>query len=319
MTLYDVVQVASLGQDFDERLAARYRVLQTWQSPRGLAGFGDELKSVRVAVTSVRHGFTQAMFEAMPALQAVCSWGVGHDTLDLVAASDRGVAVSTTPGVLDDCVADLAWALLLSTARRTAEGDRYVKTGQWRALGQFPLTTKVSGKRLGILGLGRIGEAIARRGTGFDMAVRYHSRTPRQGVPYGYEASLVALASWSDFLVVACVGGAATRHLVNAPVLHALGPRGILINIARGSVVDQAALLSALRSGELGGAGLDVLEQEPAPATEFAAFDQVSLMPHVGSATRETREAMSELVLDNVIAFMRSGKLLTPIALRESS
>lgn len=314
---YDVVQVASLGADFDQRLAARHRVLQAWREPRGLAAYGDELRGLRVAVTSVRHGFTQAMFDALPALQAVCSWGVGHDTLDLRVAAARGIGVSVTPDVLDDCVADLAWALLLSAARRTNVGDRYVKTGQWRALGQFPVTTKVSGKRLGILGLGRIGEAVARRATGFEMEVRYHNRSPRPQAPYGYEASLVELAEWADFLVVACVGGAATRHLVDAPVIRALGPQGILVNIARGSVVDQAAALAALRSGELGGAGLDVLEQEPASATEFADLDQVSLMPHVGSATRETRAAMAELVLDNVNAFMQTGRLLTPVASRE--
>lgn len=314
---YDVVQVASLGPEFDARLAAGYRVLQAWREPRGLAAFGDELAGVRVAVTSVRHGFTRAMFDALPDLRAVCSWGVGYDTLDLRVAAERRIRVSVTPDVLDDCVADLAWALLLSAARRTAVGDRYVKTGQWRALGQFPVATRVSGKRLGILGLGRIGEAIARRGAGFDMQVRYHNRSPRPHSPYGYDASLVDLAAWADFLVVACVGGAATRHLVDAPVLRALGPQGILVNIARGSVVDQAAALAALRSGELGGAGLDVLEQEPTDGADFAELDQVSLMPHVGSATRETRAAMSDLVFDNVASFLRDGKLLTPIADRE--
>ncbi|CAM3928604.1 2-hydroxyacid dehydrogenase [Bordetella muralis] len=310
---YDIVQVASLGQVFDDRLAAHYRVLQTWHSPQGMMAYPEALQGVRVAVTSVRYGFTRAMFDALPALKAVCSWGVGHDTLDLQAAAQRHVEVSTTPDVLDDCVADLAWALLLSAARRTAVGDRYVKAGQWRELGQFPLATKVSGKRLGVLGLGRIGEAIARRASGFEMEVRYHNRTPRAQAPYGYEASLVDLAVWADFLVVACVGGPSTRHLVNASVIRALGPQGILVNIARGSVVDQAALIAALREGELGGAGLDVLEQEPASATEFAALDQVSLMPHVGSATRETRAAMADLVWDNVVAFMQSGRLLTPV------
>jgi len=166
---YEVVQVASLGAAFDARLAAHYRVLQAWREPLGLAAFGDELAGPRVAVTSVRHGFTQPMFDALPNLQAVCSWGVGYDTLDLRAAANRRIGISVTPDVLDDCVADLAWALMLSAARRTAVGDRYVKTGQWRAIGQFPVATRVSGKRLGILGLGRIGEAIARRGAGFDM------------------------------------------------------------------------------------------------------------------------------------------------------
>ena len=316
---YDIIQVASLGQVFDDRLAQRYRVLQTWHSPEGMMAFPEALHGVRVAVTSVRYGFTRAMFDALPALQAVCSWGVGYDTLDLQTAAQRHVEVSTTPDVLDDCVADLAWALLLSAARRTAVGDRYVKAGHWRELGQFPLTTKVSGKRLGILGLGRIGEAIARRSSGFDMEVRYHNRTPRAQIPYRYEASLIDLAAWSDFLVVACVGGPSTRHLVNASVIRALGPRGILVNIARGSVVDQAALIEALRERALGGAGLDVLEKEPASAAEFAALDQVSLMPHVGSATQETRAAMADLVWDNVVAFMQSGRLLTPVAPERAS
>ncbi|OZI71823.1 2-hydroxyacid dehydrogenase [Bordetella genomosp. 12] len=314
---FDVVQVASLGPAFDARLAQRCRVLQTWHEPRGLAAFGTALPGIRLAVTSVRHGFTGGMFDALPDLKAVCSWGVGHDTLDLHEAARRGIGVSVTPDVLDDCVADLAWALLLSAARRTAAGDRYVKTGQWRALGQFPVTTRVSGKRLGILGLGRIGEAIARRATGFDMQVRYHNRSPRPDSPYGYAHSLVELADWADFLAVACVGGAATRHLVDAAVIRALGPRGILVNIARGSVVDQTAVLAALRSGELGGAGLDVLEREPTDAAEFADLDQVSLMPHVGSATHETRAAMADLVFDNVDSFLRTGALLTPVAARE--
>jgi lactate dehydrogenase-like 2-hydroxyacid dehydrogenase len=307
-----VVQLASLGEDIDAQLAARYRVLR-WQPVTGAAPDAPRLRNARVAVTSVRQGFTRQMLDAMPALRAVCSWGVGYETLDVAAASARGVMVSNTPGVLDDCVADLAWALLLTAARRTAVGDRYVKGGQWRSIGAFPLSTRVSGKRLGILGLGRIGMAIARRGAGFDMAVRYHGRRPRKDAPWEYAASLLELASWADFLVVACPGGPATCHLVDAAVLRALGPSGILVNIARGSVVDEAALAAALRGGELGGAGLDVLEHEPAVPPEFQDMDQLALMPHVGSATRETRAEMARLVLDNVVAFFDTGRLLTPV------
>lgn len=310
---YDIVQMASLGAEFDERLARRYRVLDAWRNPEGLDGYGPDLtRHIRLAVTSVRRGFTRQMFEHLPALQAICSWGVGYDTLDLDTARQVGVQVSNTPGVLDDCVADLAWALLLSTARRVAAADRYVKGAHWRALGAFPLSIKVSGKRLGILGLGRIGHAIARRATGFDMEVRYHSRHARTDVPYAHEPKLDELAQWADFLIVACVGGPSTYRIVDTKILRALGPRGILVNISRGSVVDQAALVSALRAGELGGAGLDVLESEPSTAADFADMDQVVLMPHVGSATDETRLGMSQLVMDNVDAWLAGNGLLTP-------
>jgi lactate dehydrogenase-like 2-hydroxyacid dehydrogenase len=307
-----VVQLASLGNDIDAELAARYRVLR-WQPGTDAAPDARQVCHAQVAVTSVRQGFTSEMLGAMPALRAVCSWGVGYETLDVAAAAARGVMVSNTPGVLDDCVADLAWALLLTAARRTAVGDRYVKGGLWRSIGAFPLSTRVSRKRLGILGLGRIGMAIARRGAGFDMTVRYHGRRPRTDVPYEYMDSLRGLADWADFLVVACPGGPATRHLVDASVLRALGPAGILVNIARGSVVDEAALVAALRSGELGGAGLDVLEHEPAVPSAFRGMDQLALMPHVGSATRETRADMARLVFDNVVSYFETGRLLTPV------
>ena len=171
----------------------------------------------------------------------------------------------------------------------------------------------MGGKRLGVLGLGRIGEAIARRGSGFSMDVRYHNRRERAGVPYRYESSLVELARWADFLVVACEGGPATRHLVSAEVLDALGPKGIVVNIARGTVIDQAAMVHALLEGRLGGAGLDVLENEPAVPPELMDMDQVALMPHVGSATVETRRAMGQLVLDNLASFMAGRGLLTSI------
>ncbi len=311
---YQVVQIASLGEEFDARLAARFRVLPLWQCKQPLEALAQHAGASRVAVTSVRAGLSCRQIELMPALQAVCSWGVGYETLDVDAAAQRGVRISNTPDVLDDCVADLAWALLLAVARQTSVGDRYVKEGRWRAIGAFPLSTRVSGKKLGILGMGRIGAAIARRGAGFDMEIGYNNRHVRPDSPYRYVASLAELARWADFLVVACPGGSATRHLVGAEVLRALGPRGILINIARGTVVDEVALEAALRAGELGGAGLDVLEHEPAVPKAFKNMDQVALMPHVGSATRETRADMTQLVFDNVVSFFEHDKLLTPVA-----
>ncbi len=314
-----IIQIGPMDDFVNEYLQTHYDVLQLWREPDALACLDRRGPGVRAVVTSVRHGCTAAIIQRLPDLKAICSWGVGYETIDVGAARERGIQVSTTPEVLNDCVADHAWGLLIAAARRTSVGDRYVKTGQWRTIGAFPLSTKVSGKRLGILGLGRIGAAIARRGEGFDMQVRYHDLIQYPNVSYEYESSLPALAAWADFLVVACQGGPATRHLVSAQVIYALGPEGILINIARGSVIDQAAMVSALVEGRLGGAGLDVLDKEPAVPPELMSMDQVVLMPHVGSATRETRRAMGQLVLDNLDAFFREGSVLTPVTDRRSS
>ncbi|ARP87862.1 2-hydroxyacid dehydrogenase [Bordetella genomosp. 9] len=309
---YQIVQLASMGAAMDAALAKRFRVLYL-DGHDDVAGALREAPRATVAVTSVRKGLKREMIDALPGLRAVCSWGVGYETLDLAYARQRGIVASNTPEVLDDCVADLAWALLLTAARRTHVGDRYVKTGQWRSIGAFPLSTRVWGRRLGIVGMGRIGRAIAERGRGFGMDIRYHNRRPRTDTSHTFEPSLKALAEWSDFLVLACPGGAQTHHLIDAPILRALGPAGILVNIARGSVVDEAALVQALERGELGGAGLDVLEHEPAVPEPLRSMDQVALMPHVGSATHETRADMSRLVVDNAIAFLETGRLLTPI------
>lgn len=307
-----IVQIGPLGEEIDGQLQARYDVLRLWEQPGGIETRART--GITAVVTSVRHGCKAALIERLPDLRAICSWGVGYETLDVAAAHAHGIAVSNTPEVLDDCVADLAWGLLIAAARRIAVGDRYVKGGEWHAIGAFPLSTRVSGKRLGVLGLGRVGEAIARRGSGFSMEVRYHNRRERPALPYGYAASLRELASWADFLVVACEGGPATRHLVSAEVIDAVGPQGIIVNIARGSVIDQPAMVRALQEGRLGGAGLDVLEDEPAVPPALMGMDQVVLMPHVGSATRETRRAMGQLVLDNLASFMAGRGLLTPIA-----
>lgn len=309
---YEVVQIASIGSQADAELARRYNVLSLLG--RHLPPDLDKQASeASVLVTSVRRGLTQAMIQQLPALRAVCSWGVGHDTLDIGAARSAGVVVSSTPDVLDDCVADLAWALLLVVGRRVAAADRYVKDGHWREIGQFPETTRVSGKKLGVLGLGRIGQAVVERAAGFRMQVGYHNRREREGILARYFSDLVELADWADFLVVACPGTPDTHHLVNATVLNALGPSGILINVARGTVVDQTAMEASLANGSLGGAGLDVQELEPCSPEILRRMDQVVLTPHIGSCTRETRQDMGELVLTNVDAFLTKGKLSTPI------
>ncbi|MEI2414909.1 2-hydroxyacid dehydrogenase [Orrella sp. JC864] len=311
-----VLQVGPLAGSptAQDRLNAEYTPLELWKEQDKAAFLAREGKGVRAVVTTATAGCSAEIINALPDLQAICSWGVGYETIDVEAARARNVLVSNTPDVLTDCVADLAWGLMLATARRIAQGDRYVRANQWGQVhGIFPLGTRVSGKKLGIVGLGRIGEAIARRGLGFDMQVRYHNRRQRQDVDYGYEASLVSLARWADYLVVATVGGPATRHLVSREVIEALGPEGMIVNIARGPVIDETALVQALSDGKLGGAGLDVFEFEPKVPDALKQMDNVVLLPHIGSATYETREEMANVVFDNLRSFFETGKVVTPV------
>jgi lactate dehydrogenase-like 2-hydroxyacid dehydrogenase len=266
---------------------------------------------VRFLQTTGFHGADAALINALPKLEIIACMGVGVDAVDLALAKKKGIAVTNTPDVLNDDVADLALALILMTARRLALSDRYVRDGRWLK-GSQPLAVKASGKKLGILGLGRIGKAIAKRAAAFDMDISYHGRHKQADVPYRHYPELAQMAKDVDFLVVICPGGAATKNLVNAQVLDALGPQGILINVARGSVVDEPALVNALQSGKLGGAGLDVFADEPNVPKELLGMDNVVLAPHVGSATTETRTAMNDLVVANLRAHLSGQKLVTP-------
>lgn len=310
-----IAQIAPVSERVTEALARQGEVLQLWRESEPMAALARHADSLTLAVTSASYGCSSEQIKAMPRLRAICSWGVGYETLAIDTAHANGVQVSNTPDVLNDCVADLAWALLLASARRIGHAERYVRAGKWGAThdGKFPLGRRVSGKRLGILGLGRIGMAIAQRAAGFSLDIRYHNRSPRPGTAWRYEASLVELAAWADFLVVACVGGSGTHHLVDADVIDALGRDGTLINIARGPVIDEQAMVRALRDGRLGAAGLDVFEHEPRVPEALRAMDNVVLTPHVGSATLETRRAMEDLVLENVQAFLATGKVVTPV------
>jgi hydroxypyruvate reductase len=266
-------------------------------------------------VTSAAAGADAALIAALPRLRVISSFGVGLDKLDLQAAARRGIPVGYTPDVLNDCVADLAFGLLLDVGRRLSEGDRYVRAGRWAgqpgspATSPFPLGRQVSNARLGIVGLGRIGRTIARRAGGFDMEVRYHSRNPVAGVEWQHEPQLLELARWADFLVVITAGGAGTRHLIDATVLDALGPQGYLVNVARGSVVDEAALVQALQEQRIAGAGLDVFEHEPQVPHALFTLDNVVMVPHIASATVQTREAMARRVVDNLRAFFAGRPL----------
>jgi hydroxypyruvate reductase len=248
----------------------------------------------------------------LPALEIISIMGVGYDGVDVAAAKARGVMVTHTPDVLNDDVADLALGLMLCAARQLPQADRFVRDGAWLK-GAQPLARKMSGARLGVLGMGRIGQAIAKRAAAFDMSIAYTARSARPGVPYTFVPSLVDLAKQSDFLVVITPGGAATRKMVNAEVLAALGRKGILVNVARGSVVDESALVDALERGVIGGAALDVFEDEPRVPDKLRAMPHVVLAPHIGSATQATRQAMADLAHANLTAHFAGTPLLSPV------
>ena len=235
------------------------------------------------------------------------------DSIDLAAAKRHGIGVSNTPDVLSDTVADTALGLILMTLRRFGAAERYVRAGRWTRNGQFPYARDLSGLQVGILGLGRIGSAIATRLLGFDCAIAYHNRHRIEGSPYRYAESPVELAESVDVLVVATTGDHKTRSLVDRTVLEALGPEGYLINVARGSVVDQAALVELVAGGGLAGAGLDVFVDEPNVPPELFTLDNVVLFPHIGSATARTRRAMALLAIRNLDSYLNSGKLVTPV------
>ena len=307
-----ILQIGALLPALEQTLGERYDVLPLWKEadPAAyLARHGGDFVGV---ATSARYGADQALLDALPNLKVISSFGVGYETIDIALAKARGIPVGYTPDVLNDCVADTAFGLVMDVARQFSVADRFVRRGDW-SKGAFPLTTRISGKRLGIMGLGRIGRVIARRASGFDMAVRYHNRKPVADVPYGYEASLASLAEWSDFLVIAAAGGAETQHLVSQDVLTALGPKGFLVNISRGAVVDEQALIEALETKAIAGAGLDVFEDEPNVPARLLALDNAVLLPHMASATHETRKAMSDAVLENLRCFFETGAVAVAV------
>jgi lactate dehydrogenase-like 2-hydroxyacid dehydrogenase len=249
-----------------------------------------------------------ATIAALPRLEMIANAGAGYERLDIEAARARGIAVTNTPHVTDGCVADMAFALLLAVGRHIVLGDRYVRSGAWER-GGYPLVPRVHGRRMGILGLGPIGLAIARRAEAFDMAVAYHNRRQREDVSFPWHPSVQALCAWADIRVVAAPGGDGTRHRGERAALDALGPRGILVNIARGSLVDEAALIAALQEGRLGGAGLDVFEGEPHVPEALRALDNVVLMPHRGGGTLETWADVTDSVKESLDAFFAGRQL----------
>lgn len=252
------------------------------------------------------------LLSMLPNVKLIALCGVGYDGIEMDAIKERGIVVTHTPGTMTADVADLALGLMLAMGRRIPQADHFLRNGDW-VMEPFTMTRRVSGKRVGILGLGRIGRAIAKRAEAFDMSVAYCGRAPKADAPYAFHTDVASLADAVDFLVIATPGGAPTKHLVNAEVLEKLGPKGFLINIARASVVDQVALLQALKDKTIAGAGLDVFWDEPRVPAELRGFSNVVLTPHIGSHTEETRRDMADLTMANLRAFFAQALLPTPV------
>ena len=315
-----VLQVGPLQPSLAQTLKDGYAVYVLPEEPAEreefLASHGGEITAV---VTSGRFGVDAQLMAALPNLGAVVNFGVGYDTTDIDAAASRGVVVSNTPDVLTECVADTAVGLMIDTLRQFSASDRYVRAGRWPVDGMYPLTRQVSTTKVGIIGLGRIGTAIAKRLSAFGCEISYHNRREVEESPYTYVGSPAELAQGVDVLIVAAAGGASTQRLVSREVIDALGADGYLVNIARGSVVDEEALVSALVDGRLAGAGLDVFTDEPQVPEALLKLDNVVVLPHVASGTVETRAAMEELTLRNLDKFLESGRLVTPVPMPVSA
>jgi lactate dehydrogenase-like 2-hydroxyacid dehydrogenase len=308
-----VLQVGGLPQALAEAVTARYDVV-VLPTDEGRADFlAAHAGSIRVIVDAGRVPIDDDMMGALPHLGAIVHYGDGHETIDVRAASRRGIGVSNTPDVLTGTVADTAVALMLMTMRRLGAAERYVRAGRWAADGPYPLARDVTGSRVGILGLGRIGSAIAHRLTGFDCAIAYHNRRERAEVSYRYAPTAVELAASVDVLVVATSGEKNAPPLVSREVLEALGPEGYLINIARGSLIDENALIELLAQHRLAGAGLDVFAHEPVVPQQLRDLDNVVVLPHVGSATAPTRAAMATLAMRNLDEYLTNETLVSPV------
>ena len=307
------VQVLSLGEmaDVERQLESTFEVHRaTGAAIDGLVARHGP--AIRAVATRGRDRFDAALLARLPALEIIANFGVGYDSIDLDAAARRGIVVTNTPDVLNDEVADLAVALLLATVRRLPQADRFVRSGRWLQ-GNFPLGPTLRDRTVGLVGMGRIGKRIAQRLSAFEVPIVYHSRTARPDVPYRHYPELLAMAKDVDTLLAILPGGPATKGLIDAAVLAALGPDGILINVARGSVVDEPALVEALLSETILAAGLDVFADEPRVPQPLLELDNVVLLPHVGSATRHTRGLMGRLVVDNLLSWFEGRGPLTPV------
>ncbi|WP_186096052.1 2-hydroxyacid dehydrogenase [Burkholderia gladioli] len=300
-----------LRDDARAAIAAQFDLIHAPDEASRAQAVAEHGAKVEAVLTNGSTGLTEGELARLPGLVFLNALGAGYENLPVTAARRRGIAIAHGVGANDDCVADHAFALLLATVRGVVRLDAACRAGVWRDA--LPMQPNFSSKRIGIVGLGRIGAKIARRAVAFDLEIGYHNRRPREGAQFRYFPAVVELARWTDYLVVATPGGADTRHLIDAAVLAALGARGFLVNVSRGSVVDTAALAAALRDGRIAGAGLDVYEGEPEPPAELVALDSVVLTPHVAGTSPEARDRTIELFLENAARHFAGQPLLTPL------
>lgn len=314
MSRTDILMTAPMMPIVIDALDRAFTLHRLWEQNDKEAFLKEAGPRIRGVATSTLFGRVDAtLLDRLPNVEIVSSFGVGYDNVDAEEAARRNIVVTNTPGVLDDEVADLTLGLLLATLRKIPQADRYLREGKWLKA-SFPLSATLREKKVGIVGLGRIGKAIAKRLSGFDVSIAYHGRTRQDDVAYAYYPTVTGLAEACDVLIVITPGGASTKHLINADVLKALGSNGVLINVARGTVVDEQALIDALKSGTILSAGLDVYEDEPRVPQELIDLEHVVLLPHIASASVHTRNAMGQLVADNLIAWFDGKGPLTPVA-----
>lgn len=301
-----------LPAEMDE-LERNFKVIRLSKEVDPEAALQERRNDIVGIIASPMKKVNRHLIEALPNLEIISQFGVGIDNIDLRAARERHIAVTNTPDLVTNDTADIALSLLMACARRIVEGDAFVRVGHW-VNGSMPHGVTLTGKTVGVVGLGRIGQAVARRAAAFDMNVIYHGRREKPEFSYSYYPDLMKLAEDSDFMILTVSGGAETRHLVNTDILKALGRDGFLINVARGSVVDEDALLIALRNREIAGAGLDVFENEPHVPEALYSMDNVVLLPHIGTLTVETRTKMGQLVLANLKAHFNGEPLKTAVS-----
>jgi len=310
----EILMIGPMMQMIEDQLDAAFTVHRHWQVDDFDALVDTVAPVIRGIATSHARPVDAALIDRLPNLEVISNFGVGYDTVDAAHAGSKGILVTNTPDVLTEEVADTAFGLLLMTVRELSAAERHLRAGKWSD-GAYPLTrSSLRDRTMGILGLGRIGKAIARRAEASEVGVVYCGRSQQPDVDYRYYADLVDMARDVDILMSVIPGGAATQHIINAEVIEALGPQGILINVGRGSAVDEKALISALQSGALFAAGLDVFEHEPSVPDELMALNNAVLLPHVGSASVHTRDAMGQLVVDNLTGWFASKSVLTPVA-----
>ncbi len=309
----EVLMMGKMMPHVMEALEGAYQIHRYWETPDKAALLAQVGPAIRGVATNGAIGLKGELMSALPGLEVIAVYGVGLDAVDLVQAKSRGIPVTTTPDVLTADVADMAVALMLAVSRRIVQYDGYVRAGSWAQKGDPPLTRKVSEKRAGILGMGRVGRALAKRLGAMDMQISYLDVFQDPALPYRAVSNLQELAASNDYLIVTAAGGDGTRRMVNAEIFAAMPPDSFLINVSRGSIVDEEALVEALQQGTIAGAGLDVFYSEPNPLSALLQMPNVVLQPHMASGTLETRRAMGDLVIGNLKAHFSGQPLLTPV------